>query len=925
MNLTSRINFAIIYNLTYFNFKLIKMKRNLLIVCLMALSSFAFAQTGTIKGRVLDQDSNEALIGANAIISGTTQGATTDVDGYFTIENVQAGTVTINVSYVGYEPTDEKVTVVAGKTVSMGNVTLLSSVVGLDELEIIASRTTAESPFTFSDVKKADIQQNLGSRDIPAALNLTPSFYSTNQGGGAGDTRLNVRGFNQRNVAIMINGVPVNDMENGWVYWSNWDGLGDAASSIQIQRGTSPVNLATPSIGGTMNIITDPAGKSQGVYLKQEFGSWNFKKTTVTYNSGLMNDKFAVSATLAKKSGDGFYNGTYTDALAYYLGMSYQINDKNKLEGFVIGAPQYHGQNLYRQNIARYSHDYAKSLVGDYEVAALDEYKEGGRNFNQNYNKVTVPYNGNQYFSMYGNKISRGRKTDGYIMERENFFHKPQVNINYYNTINEKMQWATIAYWSGGRGGGAGTFGSVSTDYGYQGMGVRQWDTEILENQSNPDANGENASTGILRNSVNNQWTLGAISKLFIDLNDNLKLQAGIDYRTAKIEHYREVRDLLGGDYYYYDGNEFESTNYEYKKGLGDKIAYFNTNTVNWFGVYGQGEYTTDKIGAFLMAGYTMVGYGYTNHFVKGSDGNELTAENKGLPGYQVKGGFTYKFTPKFNAYLNAGYIAKNPIFDAAINDADGTTYEPLNEKFLTYEAGFSYRPSRNSVLNISYYNTDWTDRTLSRSRTDLAGNETLIFISGLDQTHSGLEIEGSYAFGKVLRIDGGLSFANWQYNNDVSSRFTTYDTNGDIIQEDVNLYIADLKVGDAPQNQLALAATFTPIKAFSLKLDYRYYTKFYSDFDPIGRDDETDRTQSWQVPNYDVFDLHAFYTLPLKTDKAELQVFAHVFNLMDKMYIQDAVDNSRYNDFNGNHTADDAEVFFGMPRNVNFGFTLRF
>ena len=97
---------------------------------------------------------------------------------------------------------------------------------------------------------------SLGSQDIPMILNTTPSVYATQQGGGAGDARINVRGFNQRNVAVMINGVPQNDMENGWVYWSNWDGVGDATSSIQMQRGLSAVNLATPSIGGTMNIIT---------------------------------------------------------------------------------------------------------------------------------------------------------------------------------------------------------------------------------------------------------------------------------------------------------------------------------------------------------------------------------------------------------------------------------------------------------------------------------------------------------------------------------------------------------------------------------------------------------------------------------------------------------------------------------------------
>ena len=85
----------------------------------------------------------------------------------------------------------------------------------------------------------------LGSQDLPMALNLTPSVYATQQGGGAGDARINVRGFNQRNVAVMINGVPQNDMENGWVYWSNWDGVADASHSIQMQRGLSAVNLGS--------------------------------------------------------------------------------------------------------------------------------------------------------------------------------------------------------------------------------------------------------------------------------------------------------------------------------------------------------------------------------------------------------------------------------------------------------------------------------------------------------------------------------------------------------------------------------------------------------------------------------------------------------------------------------------------------------
>ena len=126
------------------------------------------------------------------------------------------------------------ITLQDGQT-SLGSIKLQAGLTELSTLEVIAQRSTVETPYTFTDVEKKDIQQNLGSRDLPLVVNSSPSYYSTNQGGGAGDSRLNVRGFNQQNVAVMINGVPVNDMENGRVFWSNWDGLGDAAQSVQLQ------------------------------------------------------------------------------------------------------------------------------------------------------------------------------------------------------------------------------------------------------------------------------------------------------------------------------------------------------------------------------------------------------------------------------------------------------------------------------------------------------------------------------------------------------------------------------------------------------------------------------------------------------------------------------------------------------------------
>jgi len=412
----------------------------------------------------------------------------------------------------------------------------------LNEMEVVASRYNRKTPFTATTLDKKVITEQLGSRDIPNLLNLSPSVYSTNQGGGAGDSRLNVRGFNQNNTAILLNGVPVNDMENGWVYWSNWDGLGDASSNIQVQRGMSAVNLAVPSIGGTVNIITDPAAAKAGGFVKQELGSWNFLKTTVSANTGKMDNGLALSTTISRKTGDGFYDGTWTDAYSYYLGASYEVTKKDKLEFYVVGAPQRHGQNLYRQNMGRYLDlDQIRDLgIGEdqYSEEAWNDYSRDGnlnsRRYNQNISPVDPAYAGEQYFQMY-RTFNKSRFLDEALMERENYFHKPQVNLNYYKTINEDLRWSTIAYWSGGKGGGTGTFGDVesSFDNGF----ARDWNRTIEENITYNDSSVEARKDyqGILRNSINQQWTVGAVSKLFYKVNEKLNIQFGIDARTLRL------------------------------------------------------------------------------------------------------------------------------------------------------------------------------------------------------------------------------------------------------------------------------------------------------------------------------------------------------------------------------------------------------
>ncbi|MGD8360050.1 MAG: TonB-dependent receptor, partial [Gemmatimonadota bacterium] len=221
------------------------------------------SEPARITGEVTDQN-GAPLSGVQIVIvnqqTGFQSGTLSQANGRFLVMGLQpGGPYRIEARMIGYglEAVDD-VTLQPGGTYE-ANFSLGTEAIAMDALEVFSTRAIErQTPVAYTDVPKVQIQNQLGSRDLPMVLNVTPSVYASAQGGGAGDARVNVRGFSQRNTSIMVNGVPVNDMENGWVYWSNWDGVGDASTSIQLQRGLSAVNLATPSIGGTMNIITDP-------------------------------------------------------------------------------------------------------------------------------------------------------------------------------------------------------------------------------------------------------------------------------------------------------------------------------------------------------------------------------------------------------------------------------------------------------------------------------------------------------------------------------------------------------------------------------------------------------------------------------------------------------------------------------------------
>jgi len=508
----------------------------------------------------------------------------------------------------------------------------------------------------------------------------------------------------------------------------------------------------------------------------------------------------------------------------------------------------------------------------------------------------------------------------------------------------------------------------------FTGLAVN-WNSTIEENMGNlvfddPYATGDSSfyaistdrrndptynRSGILRNSVNSQWTVGAISKAHWKTSKTLNLSFGIDVRTAEIDHYREVRDLLGNDFYHYDGNAFEredpSKSTMLFKQLGDRIDYNNTNTVKWLGGYVQGEWTKDILTLYGVASYSTINFDYVDHFKTAdtlANGNpdinsgELKLQPDWIGGYQFKGGASFRTSQNVHLYVNGGYVSSVPKFDQVISDFDAKLIEnPENEKFLSFEAGANTSWLQNKLsLNGNIYFTNWSDRSDNTLIPDAEGNEQLIRLQGVSSTHMGVEIDGFWQPVRFLRFDVGFSYANWEYTEDVSGDYIIDFNTGE--KESYTFYLKDLKVGDAPQSQLALGVSVFPVPGMRAQLLWRFYDNYYSEYDPFSRTDSIEvalnngkAPQVWQIPSFNLLEFHFSYLIPAQVLGMDVTIFAHVFNMANALYVQDAVDNSSFNAWTGdadpddplmedgkNHKSNDAEIYPGLPTAFNFGFS---
>jgi hypothetical protein len=481
---------------------------------------------------------------------------------------------------------------------------------------------------------------------------------------------------------------------------------------------------------------------------------------------------------------------------------------------------------------------------------------------------------------------------------------------------------ATSFYYSGGEGGGSGSAGSIL--WKSDGSG-RDYDATIARNMSDAqwvDGYGYE-SRGILRGSRNNQYTFGIMSKMEKEMSSTLSMTYGLDLRTAKVEHYREVYDLLGGDFFYNSSNP-NWTDEQKRRTLGDKIYYDNTNTVDWLGGYVQANYD-DGAGtnAFAMFGATTASYTAQNHFSV----DNLKIEADAELGYQFKLGGSRALSDTWQLFGNVSYSAMTPSLDKLIDDVNYRLNEGFdNEKATWFDVGARFKSLNGQWAgSMNYYYALWSDRNQSGTSEDLSGVESFFSITGLSELHQGLEYSIAYQPLPVLRIDVRGHESDWRFTDNLSYTYNAIEGD-DTSSETFDLYVKDVMISGAPQSQTVFMVTgfFNRLKAsVEAESSARQYPRWgydgnIEDLAFLLGEGNTFADDAYETESTTIYNLQLSYGTEIMDRDVTFNY--SIFNATDELYVGDFVDA-----YDGSGDVGDLRVRMGAPKQFNLGVTINY
>ena len=138
-----------------------------------------------------------------------------------------------------------------------------------------------------------------------------------------GYTGIRVRGTDATRVNVTINGIPYNDSESHGTFWVNMPDFASSLQSVQLQRGVGTSTNGSGAFGASLNMLTDSYSEKASGEISNSFGSFNTRKHTVKFSTGLLNDHFEIAGRVSTLNSDGYIDRASSDLKSYFLQGTY--------------------------------------------------------------------------------------------------------------------------------------------------------------------------------------------------------------------------------------------------------------------------------------------------------------------------------------------------------------------------------------------------------------------------------------------------------------------------------------------------------------------------------------------------------------------------------------------------------------------------
>ncbi len=796
-----------------------------------------YAQLATLSGKIIHADTKLPYAEVTILLKDMKMITTSDAAGNYQFGGVPMGTHELQ--YSADDAIDETVKIEVAKSNVM---------IDIVELKVLAGsglgNTTDQSGASVEDASSEDESANTSAgQNVSSVLNASRDAFLSASTFGWGQYFFRMRGYENDNNTLYLNGVPLNDLEEGGVFYNSWSGLNDVFRGRTVTLGLAPGECLFGGLGLNTSLDASASNQRKGTKLTYTATNRSYRnRIMLTHSSGLQKNGWAYSFSFSRRwANEGPVKGTFYDAWGYYGAIEKRFK-KQGISFMVVGAPIKRGKS-------------GPATAEVFDIAGSHYYNPywGYQDGKVRNSRVLTTHSPLFIFS-HDAKLGANTQITSAISYQAG--ETAQTGIDWQNAADPRPDYYRYLP----------SYVEDANDrqevYDYlkanPNMLQIKWDSLYEANRNNLNA-GYGKAAYILNAAVENAHRLNAAVNLKSQVDDHTTLQAGVNFQTQNNHNFLRIEDMLGGGYWeninqfaartfggiIKDADKLNLLDKDIRRYKGDTYGYdynIHFTKANWFA---QGMFTYNKVDFFVATEL-----GFTNFYRVGNYQSGLyTSNSYGRSSTntfftpKAKGGLTYKINGRNYLYANGAIGQRAPFVDNVIISPRTRNEQIANaetEKFSSAELGYLLR-SPNVKVRVTAYATQVKGASdIRRFYRDDDYSFVSMSLQGINKQYTGLELGAEVKISPSLTASFAGSFAQAFYtsrpyvniysDNEVGTQNTTLSGSPDTV------YMKNYYVPSGPQTAMQLALNYRSKTYWYGTLSGNYMGNNWMDFAPTAR-----------------------------------------------------------------------------------------